>query len=108
MLSEKSKIPEEEQKQVDDITKNIETGLKKTDDDVKDKKDGIAAVNSINTVDENANTIIPNNAESGVDEIDKTDKSDDKSDDKSASTADKTNMNINENMKIAISGTGVS
>ena len=104
MLSEKSKISEEQQKEVDDITKNIETGLKKTDDEVKDKKDGIAAVNSINTVDENANTIIPNNAESGVDEIDKTDKSDDKS----ASTADKTNMNINENMKIAISGTGVS
>ena len=104
LLSEKSKISEEQQKEVDDITKNIETGLKKTDDDVKDKKDGIAAVNSINTVDENANTIIPNNAESGVDEIDKTYKSDDKS----ASTADKTNMNINENMKIAISGTGVS
>ena len=104
MLSEKSKISEEQQKEVDDITKNIETGLKKTDDDVKDKKDGIAAVNSINTVDENANTIIPNNAESGVDEIDKTDKLDDKS----ASTVDKTNMNINENMKIAISGTGVS
>jgi len=101
---EKSKISEEQQKEVDDITKNIETGLKKTDDDVKDKKDGIAAVNSINTVDENANTIIPNNAESGVDEIDKTYKSDDKS----ASTADKTNMNINENMKIAISGTGVN
>ena len=104
LLSEKSKISEEQQKEVDDITKNIETGLKKTDDDVKDKKDGIAAVNSINTVDENANTIIPNNAESGVDEIDKTYKSDDNS----ASTADKTNMNINENMKIAISGTGVS